>query len=199
MALDVRTGRVRLAHVADEALMGPLPALRAARLWANSNHQSPSFVPTLSVITPCCYDPSVYDNDDDETTTKEKKNIAEFTIAPFDFGPWDELDWLLTLPDDALLQQTSTSPEVEEDDYCHQVRASLELIRDWDAPTLFGPNCNRPLLFRRRLQQQPSPQEQQHDHDNCLLASANDWIWIPSSVLQRRQRQQSRMSRRDLV
>jgi hypothetical protein len=167
LALDLRTGHVKLAHVMDESIAGPMLPLRAARLWANSNHSTP-FTPTLSVI---------------HTTTTDTAH-DEFTIEPFVFGPFDDLEWLLSLSDDLLLQQTSTSPDVEEDDYCILIRKSLQLLQNWNCLALFGPHCDRPLKFQREIV------TKEHGHQG---KHQNVWTWIPpprphqQRVSQRRQ------------
>lgn len=56
---------------------------------------------------------------------------------------------LLELSDDALLQYCSTSPDCEDDDFCHDLRSTLHFMLATPCTTVFGARCDEPLSFRR--------------------------------------------------
>ena len=123
LGIDVRTGRVFLA-TCDAAVAGPDLSLRALRLWRQDG-----VPPRLAVIH------------------EVKLNMIQ--VAPFDFLPFDDLDYLLSLPDAELLQYTSTSPHCEDANFCHRMRATLVFLRDVSPNSVFGPDRNRTRYFKR--------------------------------------------------
>lgn len=116
MGIDLRTGEAFLAKV-DDSAAGPAPTLRSVRLWRSYKQ--------LSLIH----------------TARSNKLV----IAPFHFQPFPEIDMLLKLPDSVLLQCTSTSPDVEEDDFCYNIRKSLRYMLNHKSHEIFA----QPLIFRR--------------------------------------------------
>ena len=122
LGVDTRTGDVFLASVESD-VAGPLPVLRSVRLWSQSKERKLSVVHT------------------------ERSN--QFVIPPFSFEGCPELQQLLQLPDDWLLRYTSTSPDVEESDFCSSVRETLRFLRDVECTHVFGKNIDRPLTFKR--------------------------------------------------
>ena len=122
LGLDTRTGEPFLAKV-DCEVSGPSPALRAARIWSGSGASK------LSVI--------------------HTHVSSEIRIEPFSYSPFPELGQLLELPDHILLRYTSTSPDVEEPDFCSSVRSTLRFLRDVKCYSMFGSGLNKPLIFRR--------------------------------------------------
>ncbi|OEU10717.1 hypothetical protein FRACYDRAFT_246468 [Fragilariopsis cylindrus CCMP1102] len=97
-----------------------------------------------------------------------------FWVQPIEFNSCNitNFDSLLQLEDDILLQYTSTSPNVEEDGFCEDVRSSLQFLKESKSsqsqsqhPQLkfkqqqqqeqqgqfFGTNLNRPMVFAKRI------------------------------------------------
>jgi hypothetical protein len=122
LAMDVATGTVYLASV-DDTVAGPAPTLRAARLYSNAARIKLSVVHT------------------------QFSREGTITVEPFEFSAFKSLDAILSLPDDIMLQYTSTSPDVEEADFCHRVRMTLRYIRNHEAEDIFGPEINQPAQF----------------------------------------------------
>jgi len=118
MGIDLRTGEAFLAKV-DASAAGPLQDLRSVRLWMSPNE--------LSVI--------------------HTARSNDITVEPFYFARFQEVDFLLKLDDDALLTCTSTSPDVEEDDFCHHVRTSLQFLCENQSHQVFPEG--KPLLCSR--------------------------------------------------
>jgi hypothetical protein len=117
MGIDLHTGEAFLAKV-DAVVAGPCQILRSVRLW--SSREQLSLVHTA--------------------------RSSEFVVAPFDFTPCPEVNLLLKLPDHVLLQCSSTSPEVEEDDFCYNVRKSLRYMLHHKSHEVFA----QPLIFSRK-------------------------------------------------
>ena len=136
LALDVASGRVYLAEVGEEnvassslqdntttstapvvtttSAKGPDCLLRSARLWASfffNNH-----------------------SDDGDSNNKRKlqtihhPNNDYLIISPFYFVPHQYPQHMLTLTDYQLLQHTSSSPEVEKDNFVGHVRETFWYI-----------------------------------------------------------------------
>lgn len=118
MGINLHTGECFLATV-DSSAAGPLQDVRSVRLWMSPKK--------LSVIH-----------------TPRSDN---FVISPFYFAPFPEVDSLLQLNDDMLLNCTSTSPDVEESDFCDNVRTSLEFLKNYESHDIFP--SNQPILLRR--------------------------------------------------
>lgn len=116
MGIDLHTGEAFLAKV-DDSAAGPAPTLRTVRLWGN--HKQLSLIHTA--------------------------RSNELVIAPFHFQPFPEVDMLLKLPDNVLLQCTSTSPDVEEDNFCYNIRKSLRYILNHKSHEIFA----QPVIFSR--------------------------------------------------
>mmetsp|Transcript_6224 Transcript_6224/g.9570 ORF Transcript_6224/g.9570 Transcript_6224/m.9570 type:complete len:380 (+) Transcript_6224:73-1212(+) len=126
MGIHVKTGEIFLAQV-DNALKGPLPELRAARLWSNDDKDR------LSLIQ--------------STSSKDKFYIQAFLCEAV-----EQMKLLLELSDDLLLEYTSTSPEVEEDDFCASTRSSLRFIIDMNCERVFRKASSsnfEPAIFHR--------------------------------------------------
>ena len=136
LALDVHTGNVFFASCNDndDNIMGPHPVLRSVRLWSSSPPKSATNHHSLTVVHDVLRGGSV------------------FTIEPFQFQPFQEIDWLLSLDDTMLLQCTSTSPTVEEDGFCMSVRRSLQFLRSNNCRTIFGQSVSQPLIYVRSKQ-----------------------------------------------
>jgi hypothetical protein len=102
LAMDVRTGRVHVAHC-ESSVMGPMTTLRSVRLWSAQGHA--------------------------QLTCVHSHQSNVMVIPPFQYQPFESLDALLALPDDVFLKYTSTSPECEEADFVPQVRKTLTFLR----------------------------------------------------------------------
>mmetsp|Transcript_495 Transcript_495/g.801 ORF Transcript_495/g.801 Transcript_495/m.801 type:complete len:383 (-) Transcript_495:1951-3099(-) len=122
LGIDTRSGDVFLATVEEEAA-GPQVTLRSVRLFAESETK------TLSLI--------------------HSSRSDTVKILPFSFNSFGHIDKLLKLPDKVLLQYTSTSPHVEEPDFCSCIRSSLKYLRDKKCKEVFGPNVDQTLVYRR--------------------------------------------------
>jgi protein N-terminal asparagine amidohydrolase len=121
LAINVKTGETFLARC-ETQVAGPCMSLRSARLWSGIK-------PKLHLIhtahsNACC-------------------------IEPFSYTPFKEIDALLRLQDHVLLRYTSTSPECEEDDFCHSLRSTLTFLRDTPCKQTFGDRLDQPLVYRR--------------------------------------------------
>lgn len=101
--------------------MGPEFALRSSRLWAGSREN-------LSHI-------------------HSSSSPGILSIEPFKFSPFEQLDLVLQLSDCVLLECISTSPDVEEDDFCENIRKVLCFIKKNSWGELFGPQCDQPILY----------------------------------------------------
>jgi hypothetical protein len=122
LAMDMKTGETFLARC-DEEVAGPSMPLRSSRLWSGSCPPKLHLIHTAYSNTVC--------------------------IEPFTYAPFKELASLLNLPDDVLLQYTSTSPDCEEDDFCQCIRSTLTFLRDVPCKRIFGAKCDQTLVFQR--------------------------------------------------
>jgi protein N-terminal asparagine amidohydrolase len=120
LGIDLRTGKAFLAKV-EEDVAGPAVQLRSVRLWSGQKE--------LSVVH----------------TSKSN----EVHINPFVYEPFTEANQLLQLPDHVMLQFTSTSPDVEEPNFCTSVRSTLRYLLDVECTSVFGPSVDQPLIFKR--------------------------------------------------
>jgi len=140
LGINIVTGDVFLCQVSTD-IVGPQSTLRGVRLWASPPHS--------------------------ETTTKQLTTIHssysnELVITPFHFESFKEIDALLRLPDDIMIRYTSTSPQVEEDDFCTNVRQTLRYMRTIESSMVFGVGLDQPLTYRRQR--------------SCDGTLTNDWI-----------------------
>jgi len=140
MGICARTGKIFLLEELKER--GPVPELRAARLFSSSSTN------TLSVIH-----------------TPEE---SSFCIQPFEYQSVPCTDSLLNLPDEVLLQYTSTSPECESSNFCNSLRETLQFMNQHSAQDIFGLKCNRALYFERNKNHQwvPSHCNTNHYHNS---------------------------------
>lgn len=131
MGIDLHTGEAFLAKV-DKCVAGPCHELRSARLWAGACKR-------LAVI---------------HTSLSNY-----YYINPFSFRPSQKFKKLLRLPDHLMIQQTSTSPTVEADDFCDSVRRTLHFMLKTKCCDVFGVHCDVPLAF-------------------CRAGAANEWTLV---------------------
>jgi len=128
--IELETGVVFLAEV-ENSISGPAVALRCARGWtANDGVHTPS----LRIVHDV-----------------NKKHDGLIVVQPFKFEAFQDMDLLMNLPDDLMLQYTSTSPDVEKDNYCDNVRSTLRFLLNEKWRDYFGSKCDKPLVFRRSV------------------------------------------------
>lgn len=120
LAIDTRSGKVFLTKV-DHSVTGPVTELRALRVWSERN--------SLSII--------------------HAASSHGIQIEAFSFAPLPEMKQLLQLPDELLLQLTSTSPDVEEEGFCDAVRSTVRFLLEVPCSKVFGPSREQSLFFRR--------------------------------------------------
>lgn len=120
LAMRLSDGEVFLANTV-KSIMGPAPELRAVRRWSGAKG--------LSLI--------------------HSPHSNEIAIDSFNFNPMPEANQLLCLPDYLLLQCTSTSPEVEEDDFCDSVRSTIKFVNGTSCREVFGSDLKRRLVYQR--------------------------------------------------
>lgn len=141
MAIHMDTGRVFLAKASNKVL-GPHIALRNARLWSAGEGPQTSHLHVM------------------HTTASN-----EIIINPFAFQALPGMEKLIALPDEILLEYTSTSPCVEEEDFCSTIRATLRFLLEVPSSRIFGRSCDRSLRFARR------PSSSQHSNEWMLMRS----------------------------
>lgn len=159
LGIDLRTGEVFLTDSQNEKNSGPAPVLRSVRLWSrccSSNDADHLQSNRLSVVhtTKAVNDlwASIGVDEDDDV----RKEYSLFWVQPFKFRPINNIDVLLGLPDELLLQYTSTSPDVEEAGFCDDVRASMEFLKHHcitkkeDGRSYFGASFDQPMVFAMR-------------------------------------------------
>ena len=134
LAICIESGDTFLASV-DDAVAGPAAILRHCRLWSAPFGQPPRLCSTHTPFS------------------------NQIVVDPFDFEWNEDFLYLSTLTDQELLDETSTSPEVEEDGYCDQVRASLTFMKDNNVQDIFGPVNGRKVLLFKRLSRGGQPNE----------------------------------------
>ena len=111
LAMRLATGEVWPAHCQGSSL-GPDFLLRQARLWSSSPQ------PNLNVVH---WHKSLFGH----------YSAGMFGITPFRFSSHADIEWLLSLENDSeLLQNSSTSPDCEEADYCNTIRSVLKLLQN---------------------------------------------------------------------
>ena len=121
MGIDLRTGESFMAKV-DSEVCGPAQQIRNARIWSRGDG-------TLNLI---------------HTATSN-----DIVIRPFHFQGCSRHEEYLRLPNHKMILRTSTSPDVEEDDFCSSVRATLRFMSKVDCTKVFGPNLDEIMVFRR--------------------------------------------------
>lgn len=143
IGMDVSTGEVFLATI-DPSIAGPEIRLRSARRWAGAEEEILSLVHDVDVVS------SGGKYSITKPSYQGKEAEARLVINPFKFEPFDCIDDVIQLPDDVMLQHTSTSPFVEKDNFCENLRQTLTLIKKEDWRTYFGPGCNFPVVYIRK-------------------------------------------------
>eukprot|EP00980_Cylindrotheca_fusiformis_P025538 scaffold14008_cov124-Cylindrotheca_fusiformis.AAC.6 len=123
LGVDLHSGEVFLAKV-EEEVAGPEVCLRSVRLWSSSAESR-----QLSLI--------------------HSSHVNEITIFPFRFEAFEYIKQLLKLPDEVLIQYTSTSPDVEETGFCASIRGCMQYLMEQQCEDVFGPAVNKPLVYQR--------------------------------------------------
>lgn len=121
LAIHLTSGNIYPAKV-DKAVAGPAIDLRAARVWSVRH--------TLSVIH----------------TSSSGSSIQ---IEPFSYTSTPDYKRFLYHSDEVLLQLTSTSPDVEEEGFCDDVRSMARFVLEVPCYKVFGRHLNKSLLFKR--------------------------------------------------
>jgi len=129
LGMNTKSGHVFLVNI-DRSIAGPALVLRGCRLWSASANKK------LHVVhrTPSSHEPSTTSN---------------IIIEPFKFFSFRNLKLLLSLPDHEMIKYISTSPLVEKDNYCANMRQTLMFIQEYKWSIIFGNGCNTSLSFRR--------------------------------------------------
>mmetsp|Transcript_8603 Transcript_8603/g.10864 ORF Transcript_8603/g.10864 Transcript_8603/m.10864 type:complete len:702 (+) Transcript_8603:142-2247(+) len=133
MALDVNSGCIQLLNKVSPCLWGPEPTLRNVRLWG-------------------CNDDYYGDDENDiqhdfsSLLKVHSHHQEQIIIQPFPFKPFHNMETLLKLPDDVMLQYTSTSPDVEAEEYCSLVREQFQFIMNVRVENVFGCKGDRIAL-----------------------------------------------------
>jgi len=162
--IDLRTGNVFLTEHETETTTttttgtsfnssGPVPVLRSVRLWSRccstQSHR-------LSVVHTVKDVHDLWASFGIEKDDAIRKEYALFWVQPFRFRSIPDADLLLGLPDELLLQYTSTSPDVEEAGFCDELRASVKFLKHQcvakkeDGRSYFGKSYDRPMVFSMR-------------------------------------------------
>jgi len=125
LALDISSGQVHLFNKVHEICAGPAKTLRRVRLWA----------------------PALQNNFLLEVHTWEKEEIC---VEPFEYAPFPDIELFLQLPDDTLLQYSSTSPECEADDFCDIMRITCTFVKDIPVSDVFGEDRKRIVYHSKK-------------------------------------------------
>lgn len=126
LGIDTRTGKVFTVNSIPSHLAGPALQVRLARIFRSDNRQEER----LQVI-------------------HHSTSNGRLCIEPFDYEHFPQLDTLATLPDESLLQLTSTSPQVEAEGFCDSMRSTIGFIKRVPSCEVFGGLCDEPLVYRR--------------------------------------------------
>jgi hypothetical protein len=113
MSLDVNTGKLTLLHSIDDELRGPDSTLRHVRLWSSS--------PQVKNVS-----------------TVHRPTFEGVTIEPFYYEPFPDMETFENLPDELILEYTSTSPHCEPYDFCNVTRKVCRFIREENVVDVFG-------------------------------------------------------------
>lgn len=106
LGIDTRNGKVFTVNSIPPHSAGPTLQVRLARIFRSDNRQ--------------------------EERLQEIHHSASngrLCIEPFDYEHFPQLDTLATLPDESLLQLTSTSPQVEAEGFCDSMRSTIGFIK----------------------------------------------------------------------
>jgi len=62
----------------------------------------------------------------------------QITISPFEFKPFHNIELFYKLPDDIMLSYASTSPDVEDEDFCTLVRECCYFLMNVSVDSVFA-------------------------------------------------------------
>ena len=130
---DIMDGNVELLNTLNTSghnvsSLGPEVTLRAVRLWATAFHPR-------------------HQKQGNRLIVIHRPDSDYLCIDPFYFGPHISANSLLNCSDEELLRVTSTSPEVEKDNFASNVRQSLTYLNQNKSSDVFV--GDQPLKFRR--------------------------------------------------
>lgn len=157
LGIELRTGDVFLTDTQDDSCSsGPVSVLRSVRLWSRCASSEAGQSHRLTVVHTTkdvddLWASFGYDKDSDF-----RKEYSLFWVQPFRFRSIPDADVLLGLPDELLLQYTSTSPDAEEAGFCKDVRASMAFLKhqcdtkNENGSSYFGKSFDRPMVFAMR-------------------------------------------------
>ena len=123
LAMDVATGDVVLARVHRD-VAGPCRELRSARLCSGNGGGQFTYI-------------------------HDVESDGVVSIDPFFFEATKDLNMILTLPDETLLSCLSTSPDVEEEDFCDELRRTFSFMLRVCCHSVFGEDLSKPVQYRR--------------------------------------------------
>lgn len=138
LAINVHTGVIQLINKVHSCLRGPESTLRRIRLWSSS---------------------STHRNQIQQHSFNSLMEIHSYSqerifILPFEFKPFNGLKYLSQLPDEDLLSWCSTSPDVEDDDFCNSLRESFQFLMNVSVNSVFEYKDNdgngmkrKPLIY----------------------------------------------------
>jgi hypothetical protein len=124
LGIEIATGEVfPVRSTLPAHLEGPAVDIRSARAFSEEAGQ------TLAIIH--------------DTSSKH----GQVRVQPFQYKAAEELNVLLTVPDNVLLSVTSTSPDQESDQFCTNFRRTLSFVNTVPSETTFV--NGQPLVFSR--------------------------------------------------
>ena len=232
LGIDLRTGQVFLAKccttttndndndndddddTVTDAVVGPVPVLRSVRLWSRSIGEQRQ--PRLSIVhtnkdantfwSSLIINSSLYANN-----PIIRNDYSLFWVRPFRFlscysSFYPDIDHLLGLSNAMLLRYTSTSPDVEEDGFCNDVRSTLRFIKkagqqqhhsfpcdnngrcDSSSNTnytnyVFGNNFDTPMIFAKKVGVHENHSNNKFDNDNITTSNGKQQQWKQLSML----------------
>ncbi len=186
LAMDVSTGKVQLIRKVDSSLWGPEPTLRRSRLWCPPDDDDDNDDENINIVTPNSIPPS---GSTSSTNTTEiipiKHNLKsllqihtytkdEICIPPFEFKAFEFIDVFYKLPDDVMLSMGSTSPGVEDDDFCPLVRETCFFLMTTKYESVF-PLRKKYKLFNKQNQKKVVENVQMQRAGLSFSFDGEDW------------------------
>jgi hypothetical protein len=142
LGIDTRTGHVfSVQQAIPPHLEGPALEVRNARMFSRSTSTSTTSTTTTSSSH---YELAIIHD--------HKSQRGEIRIEPFHYQLLDaQLSPLLHIPDQLLLQVTSTSPDHESERFCSDLRRTLSFLQEVPSQDVFGQCGSRPLVYTRSV------------------------------------------------
>mmetsp|Transcript_12912 Transcript_12912/g.32558 ORF Transcript_12912/g.32558 Transcript_12912/m.32558 type:complete len:522 (-) Transcript_12912:42-1607(-) len=167
LGINLQTGDVFLTDTQDDSSSnGPVSVLRSVRLWSRCCASEAGHSNRLSVVHTTKDVDDLWTSFGYDSNNDIRKEFSLFWVQPFRFRSISDADVLLGLPDELLLQYTSTSPDVEEAGFCKDVRASMAFLKhhcdtkNEDGSSHFGKRFDRPMVFAMRHSQDTKQREE---------------------------------------